>query len=65
MKTNWNLKTMLKKSVEQIYVESTKTHRKEVSIWRLCIMVSKGVSKGEKTHLGKFKKRWFGPFRVQ
>jgi hypothetical protein len=21
--------------------------------------------KGEKTHLGKFKKRWFGPFRVQ
>jgi hypothetical protein len=20
--------------------------------------------KGEKTHLGKFKKRWFGPFRV-
>ncbi len=21
--------------------------------------------KGEKTHLGKFKKRWFGPFKVQ
>jgi hypothetical protein len=21
--------------------------------------------KGEKTHLGKLKKRWFGPFRVQ
>jgi hypothetical protein len=21
--------------------------------------------KGEKTHLGKFKKRWFNPFRVQ
>jgi hypothetical protein len=20
--------------------------------------------KGKKTHLGKFKKRWFGPFRV-
>ncbi len=21
--------------------------------------------KGEKTHLGKFKKRWFGPFKVE
>jgi hypothetical protein len=21
--------------------------------------------KGKKTHMGKFKKRWFGPFRVQ
>jgi hypothetical protein len=21
--------------------------------------------KGEKTHLGKFEKKWFGPFRVQ
>ncbi len=21
--------------------------------------------KGEKTHMGKFKKRWFGPFKVQ
>ncbi len=23
------------------------------------------VPKGKNTHLGKFKKRWFGPFRVQ
>jgi hypothetical protein len=23
------------------------------------------VSQGEKTHLGKFKKRWFGPFKVR
>jgi hypothetical protein len=22
-------------------------------------------TEGEKTHMGKFKKRWFGPFRVQ
>jgi hypothetical protein len=22
------------------------------------------LPKGEKTHMGKFKKRWFGPFRV-
>ncbi len=28
--------------MEQIFVESTKTHREEVPIWRLCSMVSQG-----------------------
>jgi hypothetical protein len=34
--------------------------KKIVLIWRLCYV----VSKGENTHMGKFKKIWFGPFRV-
>ncbi len=46
--------------MEQISLESIKKHR-EVSIWRLCFMVSQGKRK----HSGEFKKRWFGPFRVQ
>jgi hypothetical protein len=45
----------------KIYVESIEEYRKEVLVWRLCFM----VPKGEKTYLGKFKKRWFGPFKVQ
>jgi hypothetical protein len=28
--------------VEQIYVELTEKHKKEVPIWRLCFMVSQG-----------------------
>jgi hypothetical protein len=28
--------------MEQIFVEPTKTYREEVSIWRLCFVVSRG-----------------------
>jgi hypothetical protein len=42
-------------------MELIENYRKEVQIWRLCLM----VHKGEKTHIGKFKKRWFSPFKVQ
>jgi hypothetical protein len=42
-------------------VESTKIHREEIPIWRLCYV----VTQGKKTHLSKFKKRWFAPIRVQ
>jgi hypothetical protein len=47
--------------MEHIDLELTKTHIEEVPIWRLCFV----VSQGKKTHLGKLKKRWFGPFRLQ
>jgi hypothetical protein len=47
--------------MEQIFVESIETHKEEVPIWKLCFVVPKG---GNDTP-GKFKKRWFGPFRVQ
>jgi hypothetical protein len=47
--------------MEHISVESTNKSIKKVPIWRLCF----AVSQGRKKHLGKFKKRWFGPFRVQ
>jgi hypothetical protein len=47
--------------MEQILVESTKKHKEEIPIWNYVLW----FPKGEKTHLGKFKKRWFGPFRVQ
>jgi hypothetical protein len=47
--------------MEHIYLKLTKTYIEEVPIWRLCFV----VSQGKKTHLGKFKKGWFGPFRLQ
>ncbi len=28
--------------MDHIYVESTKKHKEEVSIWRLCFMVAQG-----------------------
>ncbi len=28
--------------MEQIFVESTKKHREEISIWKLCFVVSQG-----------------------
>jgi hypothetical protein len=43
-------------------VKSIETHKEEVSIWRLRFVVSQGR---KDTCLGKFKKRWFGPFMVQ
>ncbi len=42
-------------------MESTKKHKEEIPSWRLCFV----VSLGRKNTLGKFKKRWFGPFKVQ
>jgi hypothetical protein len=33
---------MLRKLVEQIFVESIETHREKVPIWRLCYVVSQG-----------------------
>ncbi len=46
--------------MEHMSMESTKEHR-EVPIWRYVLW----FPKREKTHLGKFNKRWIGPFTVQ
>ncbi len=37
-------------------MESIEKHKEQISIWRLCFMVSQGR---------KYKKRWFGPSKVQ
>ncbi len=42
-------------------MESTKNTKKKFQIGNYVLW----FPKGENTHLGKFKKRWFGPFRVQ
>jgi hypothetical protein len=47
--------------VEQIYAESTKNTKRKFQFGNYVLW----FPKGEKTHLGKFKKRWFGPFRVE
>jgi hypothetical protein len=35
--------------------------QKEIQIWRSCSL----VFKGQKTHLGKFTRKWFGPYIIQ
>jgi hypothetical protein len=47
------------KPVKQISMESTKTHKKKFQFGDYVLW----FSKGEKTQLGKFKKKWFGPFQ--
>ncbi len=47
--------------MEQIFVESTKNTKKKFQFGDYVLW----FPKGGKTHLGKFKKRWFGPFMVQ
>jgi hypothetical protein len=42
-------------------VESTKKHKKKFQFGNYVLW----FPKGENTHMGKFKNRWFGPFRVQ
>jgi len=41
-------------------MESTETHKKKFQFGDYVMW----FPKGEKSHLGKFLKRWFGPFRV-
>ncbi len=45
--------------MKQISMESTKTHKKKFQFGDYVLW----FSKGEKTQLGKFKKKWFGPFQ--
>jgi len=39
--------------MEQIFVESTETHREKVQIWRLCFV----VSQGKKDALGQIQEK--------
>jgi hypothetical protein len=47
--------------MEQISMESTKTHKKKNQFGDYVLW----FPKGKNTHLSNFKKRRFGPFRVQ
>jgi len=42
-------------------MESTKNIKKKFQFGDYVLW----FPKGEKTHMGKFKKRWFGPFKVE
>ncbi len=47
--------------MESCFVKLVKVHKKEVQVWRLCTLVPRTT----KTHIGKFTKKWFGPYRIQ
>ncbi len=47
--------------MEHIFVESIETHKEKKFQFGDYVM---WFPKGEKPHLGKFKKRWFDPFNV-
>jgi hypothetical protein len=47
--------------MQSCFVELAKVHIKAVQVWRSCTL----VSKRQKTQLGKFTKKWFGPYKVQ
>jgi len=61
MRTNWKFKKMWELTSGAYFYGVNKKKLKKIPIWILCFM----VSQRRKNTYGQFKKRWFGPFRVQ
>jgi hypothetical protein len=62
MKKKWKLKIMLEQTNETYLCGVNKKNIEKKFQFGDYVL---WFPKGENTHLGKFKKRWFGPFRVQ
>jgi hypothetical protein len=56
MKIDWRFRTILEQTSGAFFYGIIGTHKeRDYVLW---------FPKGKKTHIGKFRKIWFGPFKV-